>query len=214
MTDSPAPAGSGGDQGPEDLRSDTTKKKSAGRVGDCLCSSPERESVIHCVRAESVLILITECGWPVWCAGGRPTALLIIIRNVILCTQSLVTTLTLRSAAAGISPWARAQHSRLVTSSDSDLSLLQILTREGSLQLDPGAAAWPDSAATGERDWGRVATGRCGQVLTLGPQLCRITLQSLHRSQEHRHHHYGDMEHHYPGPHISGHPRHYPPPQC
>ena len=108
-----------------------------------------------------MLILITECGWPVWCAGGRPTALLIIIRNVILCTQSLVTTLTLRSAAAGISPWARAQHSRLVTSSDSDLSLLQILTREGSLQLAPGAAAWPDSAATGERDWGRVATARC-----------------------------------------------------
>ena len=29
MTDSPAPAGA--DQGPEDLRSDTTKKKSAGR---------------------------------------------------------------------------------------------------------------------------------------------------------------------------------------
>ena len=42
MTDSPAPAGSSGDQGPEDLRSDTTKKKSAGesyREEYSLCES-------------------------------------------------------------------------------------------------------------------------------------------------------------------------------
>ena len=42
MTDSPAPTGSSGDQGPEDLRSDTTKKKSAGesyREEYSLCES-------------------------------------------------------------------------------------------------------------------------------------------------------------------------------
>ena len=52
MTDSPAPAGSSGDQGPEDLRSDTTKKKSAGesyRDEYSLCVPPPSlaVSVIH-----------------------------------------------------------------------------------------------------------------------------------------------------------------------